>query len=91
MMSIIPMAPGLTDAQVQAFFSANYNVLPQNLVSPAFVPGPWGGNDVVSPGQIVAVSYNLPAGTYLLTCWIPDAQAGRPHAYMGMHLVIQLV
>jgi hypothetical protein len=90
LMSMIPVIAGTTDALVQAFFDANSNVLPQNLVSPAFAGGTWGGVDVVSPGQSVAVSYNLPPGTYVLLCWIPDAQMGRPHAYMGMHLVIKL-
>ena len=90
MMSIIPIAAGVTDAQVQAFFTANWNTLPQNLVQPAFSSGTWSGAHVISPGQTVIVSYNLPPGTYLLACWIPDAQMGRPHAYMGMHLIITL-
>ena len=45
---------------------------------------------MVSPGKTIAVSYNLPRGTYVLLCFVADDVTGIPHAIMGMHLVIRL-
>lgn len=36
------------------------------------------------------MAYNLPAGTYVLLCFVADDVTGMPHALMGMHKVIQL-
>ena len=83
-MAITPVKPGTTDAQIQAFFNSN------GQVPPPFIAGPSGGNDVVSPGKTIAVSYNLPRGTYVLLCFVADDVTGIPHAIMGMHLVIRL-
>lgn len=38
----------------------------------------------ISPGVSETVPLTLEAGTYFLTCWIPDAESGAPHAMMGM-------
>ena len=81
-MAIMPVKPGTTDAQIQAFFNSGG--------PPPFINGPSGGNDVVSPGKTIAVSYNLPRGTYVLLCFVADDVTGIPHAIMGMHLVIRL-
>jgi hypothetical protein len=32
----------------------------------------------------------LPAGTYVMLCFIADDEAGMPHAVMGMHKVVHL-
>jgi len=87
-MVIQPVKTGTTDAQIQAFFdhaAANSNAQP-----PFARTGPSGGNDVVSPGGRIKVTYNLPAGTYVLLCFIADEDTGMPHAVMGMHRVIRL-
>jgi hypothetical protein len=89
-MDIVPVAPGTTDKQLQAFFNANSTKLPQDLRTPLFVTGPSGGNDAVAAGNTLLVSYDLPPGRYVLICWVPDDDMGIPHAYMGMHLVITL-
>jgi hypothetical protein len=84
-MAIIPVKPGTTDAQIQAFFNS------QSPSAPSFfMVGPAGGNDVVSPGHYLQVAYNLPAGTYVLMCFVADDVTGMPHAFMGMHKVIKL-
>jgi hypothetical protein len=84
-MSIVPAKAGTTDAQVQAYLDSG------SQSPPAFSgDGPFGGNDVVSPEGTIAVSYNLPPGTYVLFCFVPDDVTGMPHAVMGMHKVIQL-
>lgn len=87
-MGIVPVKDGTTDAQVQAVFSAPPST--QTGPPPFFRPGPSGGNDVVSPGRSLQVSYNLPRGTYLLVCFVSDDKTGLPHAIMGMHKVIHL-
>jgi len=84
-MAIVPVKAGTTDRQIQAFFNSGSQSQP-----PFFRNGPSGGNDVVSPGKTIQVSYNLPRGTYVLLCFIADDVTGIPHAIMGMHLVIRL-
>lgn len=85
-MEIQPVRNGTTDAQVQAYFNSHSQSPP-----PFAKPGPSGGNDVVSPGHLIKVAYNLPRGTYVLLCFVADDVTGIPHAIMGMHLVIHLV
>jgi len=36
------------------------------------------------------LTYNLPAGRYVLLCFVADEQTGIPHAFMGMHKVVVL-
>jgi len=84
-MAIQPVEAGTTDRQIQAFFDSGSQTPP-----PLFRAGPSGGNDVVSPGGTIRVDYNLPAGTYVLLCFVADDVTGMPHALMGMHKVIQL-
>jgi hypothetical protein len=84
-MQIMPVKAGTTDAQIQAFLNSGSQSAP-----PFARSGPSGGNDVVSPGKTIAVSYNLPRGTYVLLCFVADDVTGIPHAIMGMHLVIRL-
>jgi hypothetical protein len=41
---------------------------------------------VLSPGHDMAMKYRLPRGSYVLTCFWPDASMkGAPHAFMGMY------
>jgi hypothetical protein len=84
-MAIVPVKAGTTDQQIQAFFNSGSQSPP-----PFFRNGPSGGNDVVSPGGTIMVSYNLPRGTYVLLCFVADDMTGMPHAIMGMHKVIHL-
>jgi len=83
MMQIVPVKPGTTDADITAFFAGKTKNVP-------LIPGPTGGNDVTSPGVTLQVSYNLPAGTYVLLCFVADDMTGMPHAFMGMHKVVVL-
>jgi len=84
-MSISPVKKGTTDAQIQAFFDSGAQVQP-----PFFVNGPSVGMDVLSPGRQLELTYKLPAGTYVLLCFIADDVTGMPHALMGMHKVVIL-
>lgn len=84
-MQLQPVTPGTTDQQIQAYFASGSQAPP-----PFMVQGPSGGNDVVSPGYSLQVSYELPPGTYVLLCFVADDQTGMPHAVMGMHKVVVL-
>lgn len=83
-LGLTPVKKGTTDAEVQAYFDAPTG-------PPPFArPGPQGGTDALSPGVRLRLSYDLPAGTYLLFCFVADETTGMPHAFMGMHKVVQL-
>ncbi|MGZ4506620.1 MAG: hypothetical protein ACXVX8_05790 [Blastococcus sp.] len=84
-MAIQPVKPGTTDQQITNFFNG-----PQTGPPSFAMTGPTGGNDVTSPGQQLQVTYNLPAGTYVLLCFVADDVTGMPHALMGMHKVVVL-
>ena len=88
-MQLQPVAPGTTDAQIQQVLTTP---APPGASGPppGFLAGPTGGNDVVSPGYSLQLSYDLPQGTYVLLCFVADDQTGMPHALMGMHKVIVL-
>ena len=46
---------------------------------------------VISPGHDLALKFKLPAGTYAMLCFWPDASmGGMPHAAMGMIRTIKL-
>jgi hypothetical protein len=91
LLQMTKVANGVTDAQVQA----EYNQLlagqfpptsdPAGLLSP---PTVLVGSDAVSPGLSDRLAYNVPKGTYLLQCFVPDDMTGLPHAFMGMHKVV---
>ena len=84
-MDMTPVKAGTTDAQVQKYFDSGSNK------PPAFLrPGPGFSLEVQSPGHSVRAAYNLPAGTYVLLCFVADKTTGMPHALMGMHEVVQL-
>jgi hypothetical protein len=86
-MEIAPVKAGTTDRQVSAYFKS---AGPNSPPPPFMRPGPSGGNDVVSPGRSLQVTYNLPRGTYVLLCFVADDKTGMPHAIMGMHKVVVL-
>ena len=92
LLQLSKVADGVTDAQVQA----EYDTLlsggtptsdPAGLNSP---PTATTGSDAVSPGHASLLSYDLPAGTYLLQCFVADDTTGIPHAFMGMHLIVHV-
>ncbi len=85
-MNLVRVQPHTTDAEVQQYFDSN----PSGPPSFAIPDAPSGGNDVVSPGRSLQLTYDLPAGTYVLLCFVADDQTGMPHAMMGMHKVVVL-
>lgn len=84
-MNLVPVQPGTTDQEVQQYFDSGQQGPPSFAAG-----GPSGGSDVQSPGVSLQLTYNLPAGTYVLLCFVADDQTGMPHAAMGMHKVVVL-
>ncbi len=83
-MGIQPVAPGTTDAQIQAVFD-------RTAPGPLPYTGRSVGLGVVSPGRSVLLEIrNLPPGTYVVGCFAPDGKAGLPDAIKGMHKVVVL-
>lgn len=83
-MQLQPVAPGTTDAQLDAVFN------PTASGPPPFT-GPAVGLGAVSPGRTALLQeHHLPPGTYALLCFIPDDKTGVPHAFEGMHKVVVL-
>lgn len=82
-MQLLPIKPGTTDAQIQAFIDTGSQAQP-----PFALNGPRVSTDVLSPGQSLLFSYQLPKGTYVLACFVADSMTGMPHFVMGMHKVV---
>ncbi|MCX4625555.1 hypothetical protein [Streptomyces sp. NBC_01443] len=83
-MAVQPVAPGTTDAQIQAVFD-------RTAPGPLPFTGRPVGLGVLSPGRSALLeTRNLPPGTYVLLCFVPDDKTGLPHAVKGMHKVVVL-
>lgn len=86
-MLVTPVKKGTTDEEIQNFFNTSTGPDDQ----PAFATdGPSIEMGVQSPGRQADISYRLPAGTYVLECFVADDKDGVPHAVMGMHKVVTL-
>lgn len=87
-MELQPVAPHTTDQQIQAFFDA----LAQGKQPPKSpFTGPPAGLGALSPGHSALLrAHGLRPGTYVLLCFIPDEDLGVPHAFIGMHKVVEL-
>lgn len=72
---ILQLAPGKTAEDVMKW-GETYQGPP---------PGtPMGGISGMSTGQVAYLPVDLPAGEYLLICFLPDAKDGQPHLAHGM-------
>ena len=84
-MALMRVKKGTTDAQVQKYFDSGAQGPP-----PFAQQGPSVGMGVQSPGRQARLTYDLPAGTYVMLCFVADDKTGMPHALMGMHRVVTL-
>jgi hypothetical protein len=74
---------GTTDADVSAMFAGSG--------PPVFVPhGHTVDTGVISPGHTFLWTYGLSKGRYVALCFWPGKADGMPHAFMGMHKVMNL-
>jgi hypothetical protein len=84
------VATGVTDAQVQHEYDL-VRAGKQPGTDPAGLltrPTALVGTDALSPGLTAYLTYRVPAGTYLLQSFVPDARTGVPQAFTGMHKVV---
>jgi hypothetical protein len=75
---------GTTDADVSAMFGGTG--------PPVFKQGGHAvDTGVISPGHTFLWTYGLSKGRYVAMCFWPGKADGMPHAFMGMHKVMNLV
>jgi hypothetical protein len=84
-MQLMRVRKGTTDGQVQKYFDSGAQGPP-----PFAEKGPGVGMGVQSPGRSAFLTYDVPAGTYVMLCFVADDKTGMPHAFMGMHHVVTL-
>lgn len=81
---LVKMKKGATLAEVKEFMMSEEGPPPVNFDKGLFTA-------VISPTRDLTISHRLPAGTYALMCFWPDADmGGMPHAAMGMIRTIKL-
>ncbi|MCC9305665.1 hypothetical protein LN042_00830 [Kitasatospora sp. RB6PN24] len=86
-MQMLPVVPGTTDEQIQAYFDA----IAAGQTPPSPFTGPAVGLGVISPNRDAVVHADkLPPGDYALLCFVPDDKTGVPHVFLGMHKVVHL-
>ncbi|MCU1344895.1 MAG: hypothetical protein JWL70_1161 [Acidimicrobiia bacterium] len=81
---------GTTDAQIQAVFDKAANGQQPSDADTSILLPEGIGSGVVSFGYQELLHLDLPAGTYDLECFWPDDATGMPHAFMGMHKIVQV-
>jgi uncharacterized cupredoxin-like copper-binding protein len=59
-----------------------------NAVDPGTHAVPVAGVARLGPGAVAYLPVQLPKGTYVLYCLVPDAATGRPHVALGMFRAI---
>jgi hypothetical protein len=84
-MKIFPLEPGTTHQEFQAWLDdgASDDKKP-------FIEGPSVGLVMISGGRHVRLTYNLPKGTYVMFCEMPDDADGINHIFEGMWKVVTL-
>jgi hypothetical protein len=83
-----PVKKGITDEDVQDYFDSASQQEPDFAVDGRADCDPQ--RALAGPDSAAQLTYRLPAGTYVLLCFVPDAETGEPHAAMGMHEVVTL-
>jgi hypothetical protein len=72
---IAKLDSGKTIADVQKWMEKMQGVPPAHAM---------GGVAFIAPGSHVFMPVDLPAGNYMLICFVPDAKDGKPHFMHGM-------
>ena len=88
-----PTRPGITDQYITDFYNAVVSGDPNRP------PSPWIGRQrglqALSPGRIAWLHIELNTGPNAMICYVPSDEAGPPenglpHAYIGMHTMLDL-
>lgn len=83
-LNVWPVRRGTTDAALQAWLDAGA------VGNPFVRNGPTTGFMVISPGRTAQLSWDLPAGTYVLFDEVRDDHTGVSRLFEGMHKVVIL-
>ncbi len=84
---LLPVRPGTTAAEVDAFFAA----LRDGTNPPSYpITGGAAGSPPLSPGRSARVGLTLPPGGYVLSSWITSSTTGRPRAFDGFYKLVTL-
>ncbi|MFG3549058.1 hypothetical protein [Streptomyces sp. NPDC047725] len=84
---LLPVRPGTTAAEVDAFFAA----LRDGTAPPSYpITGGAVGSPPLSPGRSARLGLSLPPGGYLLSSWITSSTTGRPRAFDGFYKLVTL-
>ena len=75
--------PGVTNKDLTLFFAGKLKKSP-------FAEAASRGLAAQSPGRFQLLSFHPKAGHYAMLCFIPDDKSGIPHAFLGMHRVVDL-
>jgi hypothetical protein len=84
-MNVWPVRAGTTDVAVQTWLDAGAQGDPG-----FFLDGPTTNFMAMSPGRTAQLSWDLPAGTYLVFDEVRDPRTGLNRAFEGMHQVVEL-
>lgn len=85
--ALAKLLPGKTIADFKAWIEAG----DPNAPAPIDESAPEVDSGLVSPGHRMSFRYHLQKGSYVLTCWWPDADmGGMPHAMMGMYRQLEV-
>lgn len=79
---LMQLAPGKTAEDLAAWAASDLQGPPPAM--------PIGGLDGLAPGRHGYLYLDLPAGDYLMTCFIFDAKDGKPHIVHGMQLPLKV-
>ncbi|MPY48862.1 hypothetical protein [Streptomyces acidicola] len=84
---LLPVRPGTTAAEVDAFFAA----LRDGTPPPSYpIIGGAAGSPPLSPGRSARVGLPLRPGGYVLSSWITSTTTGRPRAFDGFYKLVTL-
>jgi hypothetical protein len=89
-----PTLDGITNDYLTEYYTAVRDGTPRP-------PAPWkltstgsfersAGLQAMSPNRWAIVQFNWDPGPYALLCLVPSEDNGQPHAYIGMHNIINL-
>jgi hypothetical protein len=86
--TFLAVAPGVTDQDVSNYYAAIFRG--DFTVPSPFVPGPSGGELIISPGEMVIVSLAFTPGRYVALSFPTNWDTGVKQAYEGVHVVVDM-
>jgi hypothetical protein len=86
--TFLAVGPTVTDQDVTNYYNA---LFAGDFSVPApFVPGPAGGELIISPGEMVIVTLSFTPGRFVALSFPTDWDTGVKQAYEGVHVVVDM-